>query len=154
MSRNEHFNSGSGNHDQECYSCGSTGNSNHYGMGNDKKCPYCGSGSVYYTRSLEEQQANRGDVIDKLTKAGHGLNDIKVDDSGQPHVEYKVGEWLGKYKGGGIDISHTSDPNRAIHFINLNDYAKDSPETISPQDLHEHMTTWAEEDGKDFLESL
>ena len=154
MSRNEHFNSGSGNHDQECYGCGATGNSNHFGMGNNKKCSYCGSSEVHYARTEEDRYNSRSDIINRLTSAGHDIQNISIDESSQPHVKFSYGNWIGRYKGGGIDIAHASNPDSAVAFIPLHDYENNSPKTIGPEELRQHMVNWAEEDGETYLKNL
>ena len=154
MSRGDNFNAGGGKHDQECYGCGATGNHNHFGFGRDPKCPYCGSGEVHFSTTPEEVSQTRGEKIDRLVGAGHGLNNVKVDDFGHPHVEYKMGNWIGRYKGGGIDISHASEPSSAVAFIQLSDFKNNAPKTITPDELHNHISNWVQENGEEHLKNL
>jgi len=143
-------------HDQECYGCGATGNSSNFGMGRSVSCPYCGSGEVHYSRSDDEDTQNRTEVIDKFVSSGHNIEDVTVNDSGHPQVTHEYKGWVGTYKGGGIDVAHSLSPDSAVGFINVNAAIANERERkqLGPQEVHEHLQNWVEENGDEYLRNL
>lgn len=143
-------------HDQECYGCGVTGNSSHFGMGNNKSCSYCGSSEVHYSTTEEDQSRSRTDVLDNLVKRGHNIEDVTLDDNRHPQVSHEYKGWIGTYKGGGIDVAHTLNPGSAVGFINVNGsviHERDRKH-LGPHEVHEHLQNWVEENGDTYLRNL
>lgn len=89
-------------------------------------------------------------VIDDLVSQGFPVNSIHVNEHGQATVHYRIGNWIGKYKGGHIDVAHASNPDSSLDMINLYDYQKGAYNPVSPSGLHQHLNDWIQQKGAEY----
>jgi hypothetical protein len=101
----------------------------------------------------DEEIRRRTQDIDNLISQGFSVSDIKVGEDGDAAIHYHIGDWIGRYRGGHIDISHASKPDAALDMINLYDYEKGEFDRVTPADLHNHLQEWISEVGEDWMKN-
>jgi hypothetical protein len=101
----------------------------------------------------EDEVRRRTRIIEDLLSQGFSMNDIVVTEDGDTAVRYKIGNWIGQYKGGHIDIFHADKPNSALDLINLYDYEKGEYEALTPEMLRSYLQDWISEQGETWMEN-
>lgn len=149
MSNNEHLGPQFGEM-RECHDCG------HVGEALPKtqeqpwhKCSSCGSG---ITSSLDHDKLPR--ALSNLRSMGFDTKKANFDESGNPVMHYRVGQWIAKYGGRHIEISHSSKPDSAVDVINTYDYEKGEHKPMTPQSMQEAVHAWVRDYGQTHMENM
>ena len=136
-----------------CNDCGSTGPAVPPTAAEPwHQCANCSSGFVSRidtARSLE----NVSRKLQDMRSRGFDTSNATLDHSGNPQVTYRLGNWLGRYSGGHIEIAHADNPDSGIDMINTYDYDKGEHRKLTSRQVAHHMENWSRDYGSDYLEN-
>lgn len=86
-----------------------------------------------------------------MRKRGFPADRATISDQGDPEFVVRHGDWLGRYAGGHIDISHASDPDKALDMINNYDYERGEFSKLTSRQVNHAMEQWVRESGEDTM---
>jgi len=94
------------------------------------------------------QTVHQSNAYDHMREAGHDTEAINMDKrDGAPFVEHKVGGYTARWYGGQYaDISHDSNPNKAIDLLNVSHHGALNKATA----IQQQMEDWHKEMSSDY----